>query len=71
MTEFQQKRLEYFIKTSENGEWVRLGTEDSDLFKSLKDHVKYDEGFNAGIEYVVSGQMEYDYQKEDALKDTH
>lgn len=35
MTEFQKKRLKYFIKAAEKGEWVQLGKGDVEIFGLL------------------------------------
>ena len=38
MTEFQKKRLAYFIKAAKNNDWVRLGPGDDELFKKLLEY---------------------------------
>lgn len=35
MTEFEKKRLKYFIKAAEKGEWVQLGKGDAEIFMVL------------------------------------
>lgn len=73
MTEFQKKRLEYFIKAAEKGEWIRLGDSDIDFLEYLKNSYNngFDKGFEEGIEYVISGEMAFEEQKADALKDIY
>ena len=114
MTEFQKKRLEYFIKAAKKCEYVQLAPGDLEILEIQKDlyervcniywkgwkDAEYklqnqleavmegerkieddiplivrqfynsgsDKGFEEGIEYVISGQMAHDEQKEDALK---
>ena len=35
MTEFQKKRLEFFIKAAQKGEWVQLSSGDKELLEEL------------------------------------
>lgn len=72
MTEFQLKRLQYFIKAATKGEYVQLGPGDIEILQDIEHQQPfiegYDKGWEEGIEYVVSGQMAFDEMQEDARK---
>jgi hypothetical protein len=73
LTDFQKKRLQYFIKAADNYDWVRLGPGDIELLETLLTAYAngHDQGFKEGVEYVVSGEMDWDEMKQDALEDTY
>lgn len=40
MTDFERKRLEFFIQAAEKGDWVKLGKGDIELFKKYTEMKK-------------------------------
>lgn len=67
MTEFQKKRLEYFIKAANNYEWVRLGPDDANWLSDILTQKQSSKNWEDHVNKIYEEAIKYYQTSKDEM----